>query len=163
MKRICLFIFIIAALSLLAGCANGGPIPAAADTSQGSAGSGYSLPANEPGEVDIDLTKLSSTMVFAQVNSMMEDPGRYLGQRVKMSGPYYASAAELAGQYYHYCIIEDATACCAQGLEFIYDGDTARENYPEDGAAIEVYGVFDQYEEDGLVYYYIAADTLELQ
>jgi len=31
-------------------------------------------------------------------------------------GTYYAVYYEPAGKYYHHCIIQDAPACCAQGM-----------------------------------------------
>ena len=39
-----------------------------------------------PGGVDVDLTKLSSTMVYAVVNDMLIKPDSYIGKTVRMSG-----------------------------------------------------------------------------
>jgi len=117
----------------------------------------------EAGNVDVDLTALSSTMVYAEVFNIMTTPDDYMGKRIKMSGPYYTAYYDETGSYYHYVIIEDATACCAQGLEFIWSGDHAYpDDYPEDRTIIEVVGVFGSYEESGNSYYYLAVDNLSV-
>ena len=52
------------------------------------------------------------------------------------------------------CMIADATACCAQGLEFALAGEPVYpDEYPELGAEITVVGTFEWYEEDGCRYY----------
>jgi len=113
--------------------------------------------------VDVDLTVLSSTMVYAEVYNMMVRPDDYIGKVVKMRGPYYASYYDETGKYYHYVIIEDATACCQQGLEFIWDGGhTYPDDYPENNTNIEVVGVFGSYEELGSTYYYLAAADISI-
>lgn len=43
-------------------------------------------PAQASGELDVDLTTLSSTMVYSEVYNMMYEPDRYLGKRIKMNG-----------------------------------------------------------------------------
>ena len=35
------------------------------------------------------------------------------------NGIYYISKDEATGNTYHFCVIKDALACCAQGLEFV--------------------------------------------
>ncbi len=97
-------------------------------------------------KADIDLTAMSSTMVYSQVSEMMTSPDRYLGKTVKMRGTM--SIMESTDRNYYACIIKDATACCASGIEFVpvaafdYPAD-----YPKDGAEVIVIGVFDTYTE----------------
>ena len=122
------------------------------------------MPAAEAAEdtaaLDIDLTVLSSTMVYSEVYSMMSFPDDYIGKTVKMKGQFVIgyvyntdgtpdeSTARFA------CVIADATACCSQGLEFILTGEhTYPDEYPELGAEITVVGTFEWYEEDGCRYY----------
>ena len=113
--------------------------------------------------VDVDLTALSSTMVYAEVYNIMVSPDKYIGKTVKMRGSYYASYYDETGKYYHYVIIEDAAACCQQGLEFIWNGDhTYPEDYPADGTEVEVVGTFDTYEELGVSYSYILTDKITI-
>lgn len=101
--------------------------------------------------VDYDLTAMSSDMVYATVYQMMVDPGTYIGKTFRMEGLYYANYYEPTAQYYHYCIIQDATACCAQGLEFVWeDGShTYPDEYPKDNTEVIVEGTFETYREDG--------------
>jgi translation initiation factor 1 (eIF-1/SUI1) len=116
-------------------------------------------------EVDVDLTSLSSTMVYAEVYNMMINPEEYIGKTIKISGQYYASWFEETEQYYHGVIISDATACCSEGLEFIWDDNTHTypDEYPEDYTEVEIIGVFDSYEELGSTYYYIATDDITVK
>lgn len=114
-------------------------------------------------DVDVDLTALSSTLVYAEVYNMMFSPENYIGKTVKMRGSYYASYYEETGEYYHYVIIEDAAACCKQGLEFIWNGEHAYpEDYPSDGSKVEVVGTFASYEELGVSYSYISTDKINI-
>ena len=54
------------------------------------------------------------------------------------------------------CIISDATACCAEGVEFVLEGDyTYPEDYPELGMEITVIGEFQPYEENGVTWYHL--------
>ncbi|MCR5476584.1 MAG: hypothetical protein K6E92_03035 [Lachnospiraceae bacterium] len=100
-------------------------------------------------EVDVDLTVLSSTMVYSEVYNMMVTPEDYLGKIVKMEGMAASFYDEVTGNTYYACIISDATACCSQGIEFVlaegYD-------YPEDGEDVCVSGVFDLYTEGEYTY-----------
>ena len=63
---------------------------------------------------DIDLTALSSTMVYSEVYNMMTAPSDYIGKNVKMKGAFSYYQDPNTGNEYYACIIQDATACCAQ-------------------------------------------------
>lgn len=103
--------------------------------------------------IDIDLTLLSSTMVYSQVYDMMMDPEKYVGKTVRMSGLYTDYYDEAADKHYFACIIQDATACCAQGIEFeLTDDYKYPDDYPEDSDLITVTGVFDTYMEGEAMY-----------
>ena len=103
--------------------------------------------------VDIDLTVLSSTLVYSEVYRMMMSPEDFIGKKIKMSGQYVVIFDEGTGKYYHACIISDATACCSQGIEFeLTNSYTYPDDYPEEGADICVIGTFDTYEEDDYIY-----------
>ncbi|MDR1668341.1 MAG: hypothetical protein LBR76_00095 [Oscillospiraceae bacterium] len=114
----------------------------------------------EPGAPDVDLTVMNATMVYGEVYNMMTNPEDYMGKTVKARGPYYASFYEETGQVYHFVLIEDAAACCQQGLEFIWDGHAYPDSFPPDNTNVEVTGVFGQYEELGEVYYYLAVGSM---
>ena len=68
--------------------------------------------------VDIDLTALSSTVVYGQVYNMMYYPEKFVGKTIRMEGMYSDYFDEAKDKHYYACIIMDATACCAQGVEF---------------------------------------------
>ena len=101
--------------------------------------------------VDYDLTQMSSDMVYATVYQMMVTPEEYEGKTFRIDGNFYATYYEATKKYYFYCIIQDATACCAQGMEFIWDDGSHiyPDEYPEDNAEIVVEGTFETYREDG--------------
>ena len=112
-----------------------------------------SKPAQSADGIDVDLTKLSSTMVYSEVYNMMVSPDNYTGKTVKMNGVFaYYEDPETKKQYFA-CIIADATACCSQGLEFILAGEHSYpDDYPELGTEITVVGTFQTYEENGYMY-----------
>lgn len=108
---------------------------------------------NADPNVDIDLTALSSTMVYSEVYDMMNTPETYVGKKIKMDGLYSFYHDDTSGNNYFACIIEDATACCAQGIEFeLTDNYIYPDDYPEEGGRVAVIGVFDTYEESGYQY-----------
>ncbi len=112
--------------------------------------------------IDVDLTKLSSNMVYAEVYNMMTSPEDYVGKTIKMEGTYYASYWEGTGKYYHCVLISDAAACCQNGIEFVWDDDTHvyPDEYPPDNTVIELTGVFELYEEEGQTYCHIKTDDI---
>ena len=103
--------------------------------------------------IDVDLTRLSRTMVYSEVYNMMVTPEDYMGKTVKMKGSFnYYYDAETDNDYFT-CIIQDATACCAQGIEFVLTEDYHYpEDYPQLGSEITVVGVFDTYMEGEFLY-----------
>ena len=123
---------------------------------------------SQPAPVDVDLTTLSSTMVFAEVSNLMYDPIPYLGKTVRMEGEfsvehgYTMDGEEDLSQNFFYCIIEDALACCAQGLEFDLAAPRPYpEGYPPEGSEVTVVGTVELYEEGGFRYLRLADAVLE--
>lgn len=104
----------------------------------------------------VDLTALSSTMVYAEVFAMMSSPEDYVGKTVKMQGIFskgqlYAAGSLNDGGTVFACIVQDATACCAQGIPFELAGDhTYPQDYPELGDTITVVGTFEIHEQEGM-------------
>lgn len=98
--------------------------------------------------IDVDLTQLSSTMVYSEVYNMMTTPENYEGKVVKMNGDFALYSDEAQQNYYYACVIADATACCQQGLEFVLAGNKKYpDDYPELNSNITVTGVFKTYYE----------------
>lgn len=101
--------------------------------------------------IDYDLTTMGSDMVYATVYQLMMSPDDYIGKTIRMEGSYSATWYEPTAKYYHYCIIQDAMACCAQGMEFVWDDGSHvyPDEYPQENAKIVVTGVFETYREEG--------------
>ncbi len=120
-----------------------------------------SKPEQSADGIDVDLTKLSSTMVYSEVYNMMVSPDKYIGKTVKMNGAFaFYEDPETKKQYFA-CIIADATACCSQGLEFILTGEhTYPNDYPELYSDITVTGTFETYEENGFKYCRLTGATI---
>ncbi len=109
-----------------------------------------------PQGVDLDLSRLSGTVVYSQVYNMMLEPERYLGMTIRMAGYYSAYEDTEREIVYHACVIPDATACCAQGIEFVRGGEHVwPEDFPEEGADIVVTGRLEAYEEEGAEYLHL--------
>ncbi len=116
------------------------------------------IEAKEPYTIDVDLTKLSSTMVFGEVYNMLANSKDYVGKTIKMGGAYSSNFFDLTQKNYHYVVISDATACCQNGIEFVFDESLKYpEDYPKIGNYVEVVGVFDIYEELQTRYPYLKA------
>ena len=99
-----------------------------------------------PTSIDVDLTKLNAIMVYSEVNNMMTIPEDYIGKKVRMRGKL--AVYKYPERNYYTCIIADATACCQQGMEFLWAGDHKYpEDYPNEGDEITVTGTFDIYYE----------------
>ena len=104
---------------------------------------------------DVDLTSMSSTIVYSEVYNMLLSPESYIGKTIKMRGAFavYATGEGDQETLYYACLIADATACCSQGIEFVPTGDYHfPDDYPELGSEITVIGTFDTYIEDGYEY-----------
>ncbi len=120
-------------------------------------------------EFDVDLTKLSSTIVYSEVFNMLYYPDEYIGKTVRMKGQFalYQAVDEnnqpIPDQIYFACIIADATACCSQGLEFVLAGEHVYpDDYPRRGEEITVSGTFETYLEDGYLYVHLVDAVMEV-
>ena len=98
--------------------------------------------------IDVDLTQMSATMVYAEVSNVTYCPDDYVGKVVRMTGKTVTIDDEATGQTYYAIIVPDATACCAQGIEYLL-ADGA---YPEPEREATVTGEFELYEDRDVVY-----------
>lgn len=153
MKRFFL-LFLIAALALT-GC--GQTAAPEATVATAAPATSETQAAKQTGSY-VDLTALSSTMVYAEVFNMTTFPEDYVGKTVKMRGQFstgklYAQDGS-DGSMVFACIIQDATSCCAQGIPFDLAGSFSYpEDYPELGDQITVVGTFEKCTQDGLEFY----------
>lgn len=99
--------------------------------------------------IDVDLTSMSSTLVYSEVYDMITNFHNYVGKVIKMNGIAEVWTDPNTNVTYRTCIIQDATACCAQGIEFEL---TEGADQVKRGDAIVVIGVFDVYFEGEIPY-----------
>lgn len=112
-----------------------------------------STPLSTTEGIDIDLTSLSSTMVYSEVYNMMTVPSDYIGKVVKMNGIFSTFHDDNTGKNYFACVIKDATACCSQGIEFVLTDDYSYpDDYPSNGDTVTVVGTFNTYTENNYSY-----------
>ena len=98
---------------------------------------------------DIDISRMSGTMVYGQVYQMVMYPSKYLGKHIKMKGIFSSYYEEMERRFYG-CVIADALACCSQGLAFeLAKPRKYPEQYPAEGDAIIVEGDFDYEKDEG--------------
>ena len=98
---------------------------------------------------DIDLTVMSSTMIQSTVFQFLIDWESYVGNIIKIRGIYTPFFRQETGRLYHNVVVQDATACCKEGLEFVCKEAVSSDfSYPEAGKELIVTGVFEQYYED---------------
>ena len=103
--------------------------------------------------VDVDLTTLSSTMILSEVSNIMSNPDEYTGKTIKMTGNFAVYEGTGDDDYYTAVLIQDATECCKQGIEFKLKGDAKYpDDYPEVDSEITVVGTFETYEEGEYTY-----------
>ena len=95
---------------------------------------------------DVDLSKLSSTVVYAQLETILKDHKDYVGCKVRIRGEYDANT--INGTTYHMVLIADSTNCCQLSLEF----ELAEGDYPKVGRTVVVEGTFDTYKEGDTTY-----------
>jgi hypothetical protein len=102
--------------------------------------------------VDIDLSRMSSTMVYTMVYKMVTEPEKFVGKTIKMKGIFSSYVDEETNRRFFGCVIKDALACCSQGLAFeLAKPRKYPSEYPSEGASITIIGTFEfEKEEDGI-------------
>lgn len=100
----------------------------------------------DDGEIDIDLSELTSIMAYCEVCNIISDLDNNKGKRIKIRGllEYYEDPETKEKTFG--CTVMDATACCSLGLMFVPVDDT---NLPEKYSIVNVTGVLEVYEKDG--------------
>ena len=115
--------------------------------------------------VDVDLTTLSSTMVYAEVFNMMMSPDDYIGKTIRMTGIFTVYQDPETNQVYCGVIVEYATACCAQGFDLVMPEDLSYpQDYPDPESEITVVGTLQAdrtLEEHGIIFLRLEDVTFE--
>lgn len=108
-----------------------------------------SVPDASNGEYDVDLTGLDSNMLYAQVYDMIFGDTDYNGKLVRAEGSFAYYYDKQSHKQYYAVLISDATACCAQGIEFeLAEKRQYPNEFPEIGSDMIVHGIFDTYEDE---------------
>lgn len=91
----------------------------------------------------LDLTFMSGTVLYAEVLNIMTNPSNYENKTIKMKG-LFTTGQDMNHEMIFGCLIPDATACCAQGIEFVLADESLSypSDYPEIGDEIIVEGDF---------------------
>ena len=150
MKKLATALVLCLCTALFFGCGK---------SDNGSGSSSVSTTKSPSAEIDCDLTKMSSTMVYSTVYSMLTSPNDYVGKTVKVTGNLNKYKDDTTGKTYYSVLIADATACCQQGLEF--DMGSGFSDYPPENALITVTGTFGTYMEGTAMYCQLAKATLK--
>ena len=99
---------------------------------------------------DIDISRMSGTMVYGQVYQMVMYPSKYLGKHIKMKGIFSSYYDEEQERRFFGCVIQDALACCSQGLAFeLAKPRKFPKEYPAEGDVITITGYFDFESDEG--------------
>ncbi len=122
MKRLIKHIFLLAIVLTLCACSKN------TDTI---------TPSKNQNVIDVDLSVMSSVMVYSKVNDIVTNPKDYLNKKIKVAGTYNTTFSNQTEKNYYYVMVQDATACCSNGLEFVWEG---RHAYPKIDSNIEVIG-----------------------
>ena len=144
-------LLIVVVLVNLSACGSSGTAETSAAPADASNG-------EDKATVDLDLTVLSSTMVYSEVYNIMMSPDEYIGKTIRMNGQCLSAYYEPTDMTYYSIVIQDATACCAQGIEYVLsDG----QSYPADDTEATVVGRFESYDEEGTIWYHLVDAVVE--
>lgn len=114
---------------------------------------------SRPSQADnLDLTQMSSTMIYAQVYNIVQDADIYFGSTIKMSGEFMTVHDDTEDIDRYCCIVKDETECCMTGFELQFDGEFTP---PEEGAKITVEGQLDFYEQEGARYLFLGHAVIQ--
>ena len=115
-----------------------------------------------PSKVNLDLTKMSATMIYSTIFDMLIMPEDYVEKIIKVKGWFETYTNPQTGEMYYAVVVPDATACCQQGLEFVWKGNhTYPDDFPKPGQNITVTGIYKMIENDGVTYTYLEANSVE--
>lgn len=113
---------------------------------------------------DIDLTKMSVTMIYSQIFNMLIMPEEYVDKTIKVKGAFEIYPNEQGEIDFFTLTVMDATACCKEGIDFIWAGNhTYPDEYPQIGQEITITGTYKSFEnEDGVTRNYLLVSALEI-
>ncbi len=125
-----------------------GDTPVVLDDNVDSEGNENTGMVSEYEEPDLDLSFYSASVIFGKINEIAENYEDYIGQVIKIKGVYNKFYNPRDDYFYFVCIVQDQTACCSSGLEFILkDEYQYPDDYPIEEKEIIVTGILETYDE----------------
>jgi len=162
MKKFGSLLIMIFCLFLLFSCGGNSKTKNGDDSStsnQYSDSSGYTNTMSYS-SIDVDLSSMNGNIAYAQVWDMLYYPDKYEGKIFKIYG-YFNAYESNKGDIYPSVIVQDATECCGQGIEFLlYGNPTYPTGYPKSYTPITIIGRFETYYEGNAKYCHIVDSVL---
>ena len=163
MKKCCVIvgldptIFLIVSLLLFASCTKKPQTQAAQ--------SPVESPTAVTTKVDYDLSDYNFTMISSFFFQMLIEPETYENKTFKIKGKFqtFDNEEDPSALPYFSVIMNDATMCCQEGIDFVWQGDHKwPADYPEQDQEITIIGKYIVTETDGITYNYILASDILL-
>ena len=112
-------------------------------------------------EIDIDLSRLSTTVLSAEVSNIYSNSREHIGKTIRVRGTYDAVYDPQSNIFFKYILTLDEDDCCKEGFEIRVSGDLVfPDDYPELGTPIEVDGVLRTHNDLGQPLLYLAVDEI---
>ncbi|MCR4663266.1 MAG: hypothetical protein K5622_05205 [Endomicrobiaceae bacterium] len=125
---------------------------------------GYSKQEQKGSSNVIDLTKMSKIMVYSSLFNIVSDYKNYVGKEIILSGNFTRYCDEETNKVYYVCLIQDATACCMTGINFVPDKKYLYpEDFPKENAKITIRGTLETFEEDGNTFCQLTNTVMEFK
>ncbi|MCL2544655.1 MAG: hypothetical protein FWE77_01920 [Clostridia bacterium] len=155
MKRFVLLLVMLAVVAVACGCGNNAD--GAAPTAAAPAGP---LPPEQAGAVSAEnllegreIIHIRERMFMTQINDIYLNPEKYVGKGVQFEGIYIEEVLG-NGDVYRAVVRMSPGGCCGDdgrtGFEVVWDDPD--QPYPKFNDWVEVSGVLEQFEEDGVTY-----------
>jgi uncharacterized membrane protein YcgQ (UPF0703/DUF1980 family) len=113
-----------------------------------------------PARTDEDPLVVGEKMFVGQMNDIYLNPDDYIGREIRYEGFFTWFENETTGQRYN-SVVRNGPGCCGYdslvGFEVDWKGDA-----PAKDDWCSVQGVLDTYDEDGMDYIIVRADSLEV-
>ena len=111
-------------------------------------------------KIDVDLTTMNANMVYSEVYNMIYYPSSYKGKIVKVEGPFRPYESTNPDYCYPAILVQDAAACCGNGLEFLLYGVPrckmqGGNGYPVYNEQATIVGRFETYVEGTYVFVHL--------
>ena len=122
-------------------------------------------PAVATAKIDYDLSNYNFTMISSFFFQMLIEPETYENKTFKIKGKFqsFENEEDPAALPYFSVIMNDATMCCQEGIDFIWEGNhNWPADYPQQDQVITIVGKYIVTETDGFTYNYILASDILL-